>query len=369
MLLSGKIVLRRDLREIVNGHSSEKTKIDIVHLFSAPKLLSLIVSYDTIMKPPYTLSPAILGLIGSVSEKIGQVTAAHLQQPKAELRKENRIKTIQASLEIEGNTLSIDQVTAILDGKRILAPKKDILEVQNAIALYEKLDQLQAGSVTSFMNAHAILLKGLIPSPGKLRTKGVGIVKGSQLTHLAPPAHLIKSQLNNLFNYIRTDKDPVLIRSCVFHYELEFIHPFADGNGRMGRLWQTVLLAGYYPVFSYLPVESIIKNKQTDYYKALAASDKAGQCTPFIEFMLAVIDNALEDLLLKQRQVLSAEDRIIQYRQENPDALFTRKDYMQKYREISTATASRDLKEAVERKLLIKKGDKRMTTYRFRKRN
>lgn len=257
----------------------------------------MIVSYDTIMKPPYSITPTVLSLLGSVSEKIGQITAAHLQQPRTELRKENRIKTIQASLEIEGNTLSIKQVTAILEGKRVLAPEKDILEVKNAINLYEKLDSLQATSQTSFLNAHGLLMKGLIASAGKIRTSGVGIEKGSRVAHLAPPANMVESLLNNLFDYVRKDMDPLLIRSCVFHYELEFIHPFADGNGRMGRLWQTVLLAGQYPVFSYLPVESIIKSKQKEYYKALSQSDKAGNSTLFIEFMLGILDESLQDLL------------------------------------------------------------------------
>ncbi len=327
----------------------------------------MILSYDTIMKPPYSITPTVLSLLGSVSEKIGQITAAHLQQPRTELRKENRIKTIQASLEIEGNTLSIKQVTAILEGKWVLAPEKDILEVKNAIDLYEKLDSLQATSQTTFLNAHRLLMKGLIASAGKIRTSGVGIVKGSRVAHLAPPANMVKSLLNTLFDYVRKEMDPLLIRSCVFHYELEFIHPFADGNGRMGRLWQTVLLAGQYPLFSYLPVESIIKSKQKEYYKALSQSDKAGNSTPFIEFMLGILDESLQDLLLIQRQVLSANDRINLFRQENPVNTFTRKDYMQKFKEISAATASRDLKEGVDKKILLKKGDKRLTSYKFKK--
>jgi Fic family protein len=330
--------------------------------------LILIVSFDTIMKPPYTLTPSILTLLILISEKIGEISAAHLELPKAELRKANRIKTIQASLEIEGNTLSVEQVTALIDNKRVLAPKKDILEVQNAISLYKQLESLQAVSISSFLNAHAILMKGLIPAAGKFRTAGAGIVKGSDLTHLAPSAALVKGLMNDLFAYLKKDKDPILIRSCVFHYELEFIHPFVDGNGRMGRLWQTVLLGGQYPVFAYLPIEIIIKSKQKDYYRALSLSDKAGNSTLFIEFMLGVINEALQELLRAERQTLSAVDRIELYRQSNPGDSFTRRDYLAKYKEISTATASRDLKGAVEKKLLVKKGAKRTTVYRFAKR-
>jgi Fic family protein len=317
------------------------------------------------MKPPYQISSIILDLLTRVSEKMGQVTASHLEQPRAELRKQNRIRTIQASLEIEGNTLTLEQVTAILENKRVIAPRKDILEVKNAVEVYDRIARFKAGSMTSFLQAHAGLMKDLVASAGKLRSREVGIAKGSQLTHLAPPAGRVKGLLHDLFKYVKKDKDPLLIRGCVFHYELEFIHPFEDGNGRMGRLWQTVLLRDQYPVFTFLPVESIIKKHQKKYYRALSLSDKAGNSTLFIEFMLGVIDEALEELLQAQRKALTAEERVGLFQKEKKMGPFTRSDYLEKFKEISSATASRDLKLAVERKWLIKKGDKRTTLYRF----
>ncbi len=326
----------------------------------------MIVSYDTIMKPLYSLSPKVLELLTKVSEKIGQATAAHLEYPRTELRKQNRIRTIQASLEMEGNTLNLAQVTDILDNKRVIAPKKDILEVQNAIKVYEQLDQFKANSLPSFLRAHEQLMKGLIVSAGKIRNSAVGIAKGSQVTHLAPQANRVKALLNDLFTYLKKDKDPLLIRSCVFHYELEFIHPFVDGNGRMGRLWQTVLLIEQYPVFAFLPVESIIKKYQKDYYRALALSDNAGNSTLFIEYMLTIIEEALQELLLNQRKSLTGEERMELFKKEQLKNFFTRATYLEKWKEISSATASRDLMEAVKNKILLKKGDKRTTRYRFK---
>jgi Fic family protein len=318
------------------------------------------------MKPPYSITPLVLKLFASISEKIGEVNATHLQRPKAELRKSNRIKTIQSSLEIEGNTLSIEQVTAILENKRVLAPQKDILEVKNAIAVYELLRSFKPLSLTSFLSAHKTLMHGLIPSAGKLRTGGVGIVKGSQLAHMAPPGKMVKPLMNDLFAYLKKDPDPLLIKSCVFHYGLEFIHPFTDGNGRMGRLWQTVLLLQQYQVFEFLPVESIIKKKQAEYYSVLSLSDKAGHCTLFIEFMLQVIDEALESLLSVQPPSLTGAERIAIFKSQAQDESFTRQDYLRAFKDISPATASRDLKEAVDNKLLKKSGDKRTTFYRFK---
>jgi Fic family protein len=265
-----------------------------------------------------------------------------------------------------GNTLSIEQVTAVLGNKKVLAPEKDILEVKNAIALYDQLEKLDAISLPSFMKAHALLMKGLIPSAGKIRTGSVGIVKDATLSHLAPPAKMVKALLNDLFAYLKKDKDPILIKSCVFHYELEFIHPFADGNGRMGRLWQTVLLKQYTPVFAFLPVESIIKKKQAEYYKSLSLSDKAGNSTSFIEFMLAVLDETLEELLSLQQPSLSASDRIGIFKPIIGKTNFSRQDYLRHFKEISASTASRDLKEAVDKGMVKKQGDKRTTTYRFR---
>jgi Fic family protein len=317
------------------------------------------------MKPPYTITSDILALISSIAEKLGAIKAAHLQYPRAELRKLNRIKTIQSSLQIEGNTLTIKQVTALLENKRVTAPEKDIREVKNAIVVYDQMENLNAVSLPSFLKAHAILMKGLVSSAGKIRTSAVGVVKGTKLAHVAPAAKMVRPLLNDLFDYLKKDEDPVLIKSCVFHYELEFIHPFADGNGRMGRLWQTVLLRQYNPVFAFLPVESIIRNRQSDYYKALRIADQSGHSTKFIEFMLSALDEALEQLLSVQQPSISGGDRIEIYKVIIGNAYFSRQDYLWHFKEISPATASRDLKGAAEKKVLQKQGDKRTAKYKY----
>lgn len=317
------------------------------------------------MKPSYTITGQILALISSISEKIGEVNSAHLHRPPPELRKKNRIKTIQSSLEIEGNTLTIEQITSILENKRVIGPKKEIVEVQNAIKTYDNIDDFDAFSLESFCYAHSILMKDLIDAPGKLRSKSVGIVKGTELAHLAPPGAIVKPLMNDLFSYLKNDSDIILIRSCVFHYEMEFIHPFLDGNGRMGRLWQTVILKDNYPVFEFLPVETLIKERQSGYYEALRKSDKTGESTAFIEFMLKIINDSLEELLKIQNISLTNIDRINQFKVIIKNDFFTRKDYLRQFKEISTATASRDLKYAVENKLLDKYGDKNATKYKF----
>jgi Fic family protein len=319
------------------------------------------------VRPPYQITTKIIGLIASISEKIGEVNSAYLYKPPTELRRKNRIKTIQSSLEIEGNSLSIEQVTAILDNKRVTAPKKDILEVKNAIAVYEKLNDFKPTSLISFCRAHEILMKGLIDNPGKIRSKSVGIIKGSVVTHVAPPGNMVRSLLKDLFDYLKKDKEILLIKSCVFHYETEFIHPFMDGNGRLGRLWQTVILRQYSPVYEFLPIESLIKTRQPEYYKVLEESDSQGNSTGFIEFMLQIINESLEDLLTNQSVNLTSDDRIEIFKDKMDLKSFTRQDYMRQFKDISSATASRDLKEAVNKGILDKTGDKRTTLYRYKK--
>ena len=317
------------------------------------------------MKPPYQITDKILNLIVSISEKLGEVNANHLHKPPTELRKKNRIKTIQSSLEIEGNTLTEEQITALLNHKRVLAPQKDILEVQNAIRVYEKLKEFNSNSLKDLQEAQSILMHGLIEGSGKFRTKNVGIVKGSKVEHLAPGGAMVNGLMKDLFTYLKTDSEVLLIKSCVFHYEFEFIHPFLDGNGRMGRLWQTLILMQKYPVFEYLPVESLIKENQNNYYKALGASDKLGESTPFVEFMLTLILQALNNLLASQNVNLTAPDRIELFKDFIGLKSFSRKDYLLSYKLISQATASRDLKWAVDNQLLEKLGDKRNTKYMY----
>jgi Fic family protein len=316
------------------------------------------------MNPPYQITPEILKLIASISEKIGQINAKFLDKPSPKLRKENRIKTIHSSLSIEGNTLTEEQITALIENRRIIGPEKDINEVLNAIKVYDQLKSFDPKSSKSFLKAHEILMKGLVIDNGKYRNKGVGIMAGDRIAHVAPPAENVSHLMNELFDYIKISKEISLIKSCVFHYEMEFIHPFIDGNGRMGRLWQTLILMKEYPVFEFIPFEKIIHKTQSEYYHALSQSDKSGNSTPFIEYMLNVINDSLFTILDFKSRTISTEDRLT-YFSETCESEFSRKDYMSVFKEISSATASRDLKQGAELGLFEKEGDKTKTVYRI----
>ena len=325
----------------------------------------MIVSNDSIniMKPPYEITSEILKFITSISEKIGEVNAKYLIKSNPTLRKQNQIKTIHSSLSIEGNTLTEEQITAILENKRVIGPEKDIIEVLNALEIYKNINKLKPHKEKDFLYAHKVLLQNLITQSGKYRNQSVGIVKGSKVEHVAPPYENVPFLMNDLFKYLRDKSEITLIKSCVFHYEMEFIHPFLDGNGRMGRLWQTLILMEDYPIFEFLPFETLISKNQEEYYKALSISDKEGKSTKFIEYMLKIIDYSLDDLLQNTSKKLSESDRI-QIFLENFESEFTRKDYITYFKTISSATASRDLKNAVEKSLIEKSGDKKTSTYK-----
>ncbi|WP_396152307.1 Fic family protein [Flavobacterium sp.] len=314
------------------------------------------------MKPPYEITQTILKRVTAISEKIGEVNATYLNKQSPTLRKQNKIKTIHSSLQIEGNTLSQEQITALLENKRVIGPEKDVTEVLNAIKVYENLESFTSTDEKSFLKAHQLLMKGLITNPGKYRTKSVGIVKGVEVAHVAPPYANVPFLMKDLFTYLKKSDEITLIKSCVFHYEMEFIHPFLDGNGRIGRLWQTVILMEKYPVFEFLPFESLINKTQKEYYESLALSDKAGNSTLFIEYMLQVIDRSLGELLNFTNRTLRDMDRIDYFLKISSNQ-FTRKDYMKTFKAISTATASRDLKKATELNLITKHGTDNRTFY------
>jgi Fic family protein len=314
----------------------------------------------------YEGTSKIINLSIEVGKLIGIVDATYLRKPQTNLRRENRIKTIQSSLMIEGNTLSLDQVTAIFENKRIIGPAKDIKEVQNAIEVYNKLRDFDPYSEESYLLAHKILMSGLVDNAGKYRAKEVGVFKGEQIAHMAPPAWNVSNLMSNLFTYLKESEDNQIVKSCVFHYEMEFIHPFMDGNGRMGRLWQTLILMQENPVFEYLPIEIEIKKNQEKYYEALSESDKKGLCTKFVEFMLGMIKVSLSDLIEDQRKSFSDEERLQYFKEQTDLKEFTRKDYLRVFKDISTATATRDLKKGVDLGVLKKKGENRLAKYEFK---
>ena len=317
------------------------------------------------MKPPYDITPNILKLISSISEKIGEINANYLNKPSTTLRKQNRIKTIHSSLKIEGNTLTEEQITALLENKRVIGPQKDIKEVLNAIEIYKNLEKFNPYNEKSFLEAHSSLMNNLVENAGKYRKQGVGIVKGSKVEHLAPPYENVPYLMKDLLQYLKKSEEIELIKSCVFHYEMEFIHPFLDGNGRMGRLWQTLILMRKYPVFEYIPFETLISKDQQKYYRALSESDKSGKSTKFIEYMLNVIDTSISDLLKYNNRTLNEKDRLDYFISLNKSE-FTRKDYMDIFKDISSATASRDLKKGLEIEIFEKIGERNKTKYRLK---
>jgi Fic family protein len=315
------------------------------------------------MKPPYRITHSSLKLLTSISEKLGEVKANFLSKPSPQLRKKNKILTIHSSLKIEGNTLTQEEVTAIIDNKRVIGPQKDILEVVNAIKVYDSLKEFDPASLKSFLKAHGVLMKGLIENAGKLRNQEVGIYQGEQVKHIAPPAKMVGSLMSDLFGYLSSEDELTIIKSCVFHYETEFIHPFIDGNGRMGRLWQTIILLKEFPVFEFLPFETLISQKQKEYYEVLANCDKNGESTEFIEYMLQIIDYSLGDILKSANRTLTEKDRLEYFLGLGLNE-FSRSDYMNIFKNISTATASRDLRKGVELNYFQKAGDKNNTIYK-----
>ena len=314
------------------------------------------------MRPPYDITQKILKQISTISVQIGEVNANYLNKQSPQLRKQNRIKTIHSSLKIEGNTLTEEQITALIEKERVVGPKKDIQEVLNAIKVYDNLNRLKFYSEKSFLKAHLELMNGLDESAGKYRKQGVGIVKGTKIEHVAPPFKNVPYLMKDLFHYLKNKEELTLIKSCVFHYEMEFIHPFLDGNGRMGRLWQTLILMHEYPVFEFLPFETLISETQDKYYKALAMSDKSGKSTIFIEYMLGVIQASLEHLLNYNNRILKDMDRLAYFSNLGIKE-FNRKDYMNIFKNISSATASRDLKKGIELNMFKSIGEANKTKY------
>lgn len=244
-------------------------------------------------QPPYTTTAKIVNLIAQISESIGRISAMTDNDRVLQLRRINRIKTIQGSLAIEGNSLQENHITAILNDKHVLAPPKEIQEVRNAIAAYEKFEQWNPINESHLLDAHSILTKGLIDEVGMYRTGGVGVVSEKEVIHVAPPATRVADLMQSLLNWLAASQEHPLITSSVFHYEFEFIHPFADGNGRMGRLWQSLILYQWNPLLAYLPVESLVYENQSQYYNAIQNSTNRGDTAPFVEFILSMLQKSI----------------------------------------------------------------------------
>lgn len=258
-------------------------------------------------QPPYTITPQIVQQVADIVELVTRWSYSDDSALTPQLRRNNRIRTIQASLALENNTLSIEQVTDVLDGKAVVGLPREIQEVRNAFAAYEQVSKWQPRSQSDLLAAHGLFMKGLVDDAGHYRKGGVGIYSDKGLVHMAPPAKMLSGLMADLVEWLASAPVHPLIASSVFHYEFEFIHPFADGNGRMGRLWQTLILSKWEPILAYLPVESVIRMRQTAYYEALAEADRIASATPFIEFMLQALHDAMTEVLIKTSVITSGK--------------------------------------------------------------
>lgn len=274
-------------------------------------------------QPPFHLTHRMTALVAGIAERLGAWKAANRGALVPELRRGNRIRTLQASLAIEQNTLSVEQVTAVLEGKAVLGSQKEIQEVRNAFAAYEAMERWQPHRLDDLLAAHALLMTGLVDNPGQLRGGDVGIWRGDKLLHMAPPASRVPTLVKNLLGWVRkTDAHP-LVASAAFHYEFEFIHPFPDGNGRMGRLWQTLIVGQWQPMLAWLPVETVIRHRQQDYYAQLARADASSDCSGFIEFMLQAIDDSLDEAIAAEVTVQAPVKTPVERRERTPEQVLS----------------------------------------------
>jgi len=316
--------------------------------------------------PPITITPTILDLNAAIHRELGKLESVGGAAPQPRLRRSNRIRTIHGTLAIEGNTLSVNQVTDVLDGVRVTGPAQDILEVRNANQAYEHLRRWKPTSSAALRRAHGVMMRGLVEDAGRWRAGDVGVLQGSRVAHVAPPAQRVPDLMEDLFAFLRRRRGlPWLVRAAVFHYELEFIHPFSDGNGRIGRLWQQVVCVAHEPVFEHLPVESLVRDNQARYYAVLGECDRAGESTRFVELMLELVARSLRELVTAIRPGRpDATTRIERALDRFGNQEFSRKDYLALFPTISPATASRDLRAAFERGVLRRTGSKATTRYR-----
>ena len=252
-------------------------------------------------EPPFTITNSILAHVASISEKLGRITLLSDMETKPHLRKNNRIKSIHSSLKIEANSLSLNQVRDVINGKLVVGEQKEIQEVKNAYSAYEKISEINPYSINDLKCFHGIMTKYLVEESGDFRVGQEGVFNGEQCIFMAPPAQFVPQLMEELFNWMKRSQREVhpLILSSVFHYEFVFIHPFADGNGRMARLWHTAILSKWKPIFEYIPLESQIEKFQEDYYDAIAKCHMAGESTLFIEFMLEQIDKILDEFSIQ----------------------------------------------------------------------
>lgn len=249
--------------------------------------------------PPYEINDEMLDLVARITEKLGQLNGVSALEKLPKLRRISRISSIHSTLAIENNKLSVGQVTDVIDGKRVLGFQEDVLAVKNAISAYKLLKDIDPYSIDDLLKVHGVMMQGLVSEAGKIRTGQVGVYNGEgEVIHIAPSAEMVSPLIYRLLDWAKTSKANMLIKSSIFHYEFEFIHPFRDGNGRMGRLWQSVMLSCWKPIFEWIPIESIIKENQQEYYKAIALSTSQGRSDKFILFMLSVIDKAIQHIIV-----------------------------------------------------------------------
>ena len=297
-------------------------------------------------QPPFEINECIMADVIEIAELVGRVSVTDKISMNPTLRRTNRIQTIYSSLAIEQNTLDIEQVTAVLSGKRVIAPPKDIAEVQNAYEIYDNMDKLNPYSIDDLLKAHSVMERGLLNEAGEFRSRPVGVADSEgNILHFGTLPQYVPKLVQELLEWTEKSEIHLLIKSCVFHYEFELIHPFADGNGRMGRLWHTLLLSKWNPIFAWLPIESIIHDNQSEYYNAINVSNNNGNSTVFIEFMLSVIKQALQESINdKPKNISSKSDlrwnKINDYLETHEYIL---NSDVQKLLGVSSATATRIL--------------------------